>query len=315
MKHQSFAGIHTLISIFALLLTSVACTQAQPQPYNVAILLYEGVELLDFAGPGEVFGASSGFKVYTVTADGNPILSQRFVTVNPQYSIATAPPADILVFPGGGSAGPSKNPVVINWVKTRVENGATVMSVCTGAEILAKAGLLENLNVTTFHGFIPGLQSMLPNSKVLRDMRYVDNGNIITTAGVSAGIDGALHLLGRIKGLDVAKATAFYMEYDNWKSEQGKIDYQNPYIKELQAAVNQPEKSITYLKDIPKGKLPFEGEFKNLAASVKENGNLKGAARILELAKAAYPHSLSCRMNWPNYTKNWENQHHWMRAG
>lgn len=294
--------LSTPITFRALLLSLIATfshlgyAQAQKETYNVAIFLYEGAELLDFSGPGEVFGSSRGFKVYTVSADGNPILSQRFVTIHPQYAIANVPPTDILIFPGGNSAPSSNNPEVIAWIKRSAAGGSMIMSVCTGAEILAKAGLLENMNVTTYHGFIGGLQQMLPNSKVLRDTRYVDNGNVITTAGVSAGIDGALHLLSRIKGLDVAKGTATYMEYDKWKPEEGKIDYQNPYIAELLTASSQPEKNMkASLKNIPKDKMPYEGEFKNAAFALSAKGNDKEAARIMEQAVEVYPNAGSLR--------------------
>lgn len=268
-------------------------TAQQTDKYNVAIFLYEGAELLDFAGPGEVFGATSGFNVYTVSVDGKPILSQRFVTINPQYSIVTAPKADVLVFPGGNSTPSSKNEAVLTWIKSNAAAGAQLLSVCTGAEILARAGLLENMNVTTYYGFIPGLQAMLPNSTVLKETRYVDNGKIVTTAGVSAGIDGALHLLSRIKGLDVAKATAQYMEYDKWKAEEGRIDYHNPHIEKIKASLNSPEKEITASLNMDPGSIPYEGELKNLAFSFRDNVELKKAIKVLEFAKKFYPGSVS----------------------
>lgn len=262
-------------------------------PTNVAIFLYEGVELLDFAGPGEVFSAS-GFKVYTMSVDGKELVSQRFVTIKPQYSIDNAPAPDIIVFPGGDTAPTANNAQVIEWVKKRRSAGTFLMSVCTGASVLAKADQLNGLNVTTFHGFIPGLQAMLPTSKVLEHTRFVDNGTIITTAGVSAGIDGALHLVSRIKGIDEAKATAYYMEYDKWNPADGRVDRKNDLIERLRAELNKPEKEVkTFLANISASKeqLPYEGELRNLAFELRDNGSYQQAAYVLEAAIKLYPTS------------------------
>ena len=263
----------------------------QKSPKNVAIFLYENVELLDFAGPGEVFSAS-GFNVYTVSVDGKEIRSQGFVTVKPQYSVANAPAPDVIVFPGGGTTASANDSRVIDWVKSRVALGSTAMSVCTGAEILARAGLLEGYNVTTFHHFIDGLQEMLPNSKVLKDTRFVDNGNIITTAGVSAGIDGALHLVSRIKGLDVAKSTAFYMEYDKWRPEDGRVDYKNDMLEKLkQTPVLDKENKVVESSAGLKTVLPFEGEVKNLAVELVNKEDYRSAEAVLQSGIKWYPES------------------------
>src|SRR6187402_188346 len=140
-------------SVVMLVLNLQLAMAGNKEPRNVAVFLYEGVELLDFAGPGEVFSAS-GFKVYTVSLDGKELLSQGFLTIQPQYSIDNAPFPDILVFPGGNSGPSSNDPKVINWIKKAHEAGSVNMSVCTGAFILANAGLLEGKNVTTFYGAI-----------------------------------------------------------------------------------------------------------------------------------------------------------------
>jgi transcriptional regulator GlxA family with amidase domain len=219
-----FTRLAAMIAMGFVLSGFSYCANAQDEkPKKVAIFLYPGVEVLDFAGPSEVF-AASGFDTYTVSADGKDVLSQGFITVRPQYSLENAPVPDIVVFPGGGAGAPSKNPVLLEWVRKLHERGSILMSVCTGAQILAKAGLLDNKNVTTWHGFIPDLQTMLPNSVVLANTRYVDNGNIITTAGVSAGIDGALYLVSRLNGMEAAKKTAYYMEYVNWDPAAGRVD-------------------------------------------------------------------------------------------
>ena len=216
---------------FVLLLTAttfVSKAQTDSTPKKVAIFLYEGAETLDFAGPAEVF-ASSGFDTYTMSVDGKEILSKGFITIKPQYSLENAPIPDIVVFPGGGATAPANNPRVIAWVKKLYDRGSILMSVCTGAQILARAGYLDNKNITTWHGYIKDLQKLVPTAVVLDNTRYIDNGNIITTAGVSAGIDGALYLVSRLNGLEAAKQTAYYMEYEKWDPKAGRVDVKPTY--------------------------------------------------------------------------------------
>jgi putative intracellular protease/amidase len=288
---------HQTLSWFLLmgtmLLLMVRAEAQQKERYSVAIFLYDGVELLDFAGPGEVFSAA-GFRVYTMSVDGKEILSQGFVTVKPQYSVENAPKPDIVVFPGGGAGAPSKDPRVIDWLKSNVSTGTMAMSVCTGAQILAEAGLLEGYNVTTFHNFIDGLQAMLPNSKVLRDTRFVDNGIVVTTAGVSAGIDGALHLVSRIKGLEAAKATAFYMEYDKWKPEEGRIDYKNETLEKMKVGASLDKENKSPKESIGTSSVPFEGEIINLASSMTAKDDYNAALKVLEMGIKWYPNSSVC---------------------
>lgn len=215
----------------------VAGAFAQPAaeargPMNVAIFIYEGVELLDFGGPGEVFASArigagedtgAAFNVYTVAASLDPIVSQRFVTVVPQYTIDSCPRPDIVVFPGGSTRASVENPKVIAWARAAAKDSALMMSVCTGAFILARAGLLDGLEATTWHGRIEDLRKAAPQTRVHTGTRFVDNGQIITTAGVSAGIDGALHLVSRLHGPDAAHGVARYMEYDRWQPDEGLV--------------------------------------------------------------------------------------------
>lgn len=187
---------------------------------TVAFYLQNGVEVLDFAGPMEVFSYAQ-FKVFTVSKTKAPIISQGILKIIPDYSIEDAPKADIVAFFGGNSGNASNDAQVIVWVKKQTPD--YYFSVCTGAFILGKAGLLNNLTITTFHESIDKLQKAVPTAKVLPNTRYVDNGKIITTAGISAGIDGALHLVAKLKGDQVAKEVAYYMEYDKWVPNQGLI--------------------------------------------------------------------------------------------
>jgi transcriptional regulator GlxA family with amidase domain len=191
------------------------------RPVKVLFYLQDGVEVLDFAGPLEVF-SYAGFDVSIVSKTKDPIVSQGILRIIPDYSITDAPPADILAFFGGNSGNASNDTAVINWLKT-AHTPEYFFSVCTGAFILGKAGLLDNMTVTTFHESIDRLKIAVPKAKVLSNVRYVDNGKVITTAGISAGIDGALHLVEKIRGKEVAAQTAKYMEYDKWVPDQGLV--------------------------------------------------------------------------------------------
>lgn len=189
---------------------------------TVAFYLQDGVEVLDFAGPMEVF-SYAGFEVFTVSRTKDPITSQGILTILPDYSIEEAPEADIMAFFGGNSGLPANDADVIDWVKSRADNADYLFSVCTGAFILGQAGQLDGLTVTTFHQSIDNLREAFPQADVRSDVRFVDNGRIITTAGISAGIDGALHLVARLKGEKAAEQAARYMEYDKWVPEDGLI--------------------------------------------------------------------------------------------
>lgn len=188
---------------------------------KVLFYLQDGVEVLDFAGPLEVF-SYAGFDIAIVSKNKNTILSQGILKITPDYSIADAPAADILAFFGGNAGIAANDPEVINWIQKQ-SPPEYYFSVCTGAFILGKSGLLDHLTVTTFHESIESLRQEFPKANVLANTRFVDNGHIITTAGISAGIDGALHLVEKIRGAEAAKSIALYMEYDKWIPGQGLV--------------------------------------------------------------------------------------------
>lgn len=182
----------------------------------VAILLYEGVELLDFAGPGEVFAAAArgqNLEVYTVAASAEPVESQGFVTVTPNHTLASSPRPDILVVPGGGVRHLLGDEAAMQWIRKVAEDAEVVLSVCNGAIVLGKAGLLDGKGATTHRGSLDDLRRTAPAARVYDDRRFVDNGRIVTAAGVSAGIDAALHIVSRLFGAPHAQRVATYMEY------------------------------------------------------------------------------------------------------
>ncbi len=182
---------------------------------KVAILIFDGVQIIDFTGPYEMFSAAN-FQVYTVGKTREPITTAGGMTVIPKYTFDDAPPPDVLVVPGGGVRGAQDDARTLKWITDETDRVQHTMSVCNGAFILASAGLLDGLSATTTNGNIPRLKNQFPKINVVNDQRYVDNGKIITTAGLSAGIDGALHVVERLMGQGYAEQVALIEEYE-WK--------------------------------------------------------------------------------------------------
>jgi len=192
---------------------------------NVAILIFDEVEVLDFAGPFEVFSVTgrrkqqTPFEVYAVAERPGPVLARNQLSVSPRYTLVDCPPPDILVVPGGrGTRREMNNAGLIEWIKTTAARAEFVLSICTGALLLAKAGLLDSLKATTHHGALDLLREVAPNTTIFDNQRVIDNGKIIVSAGVSAGIDAAFHVIARLLGEEEAMETARYMEYD-WRRE------------------------------------------------------------------------------------------------
>ncbi len=199
--------------------------QAAYRPRNLAIFIFDGVQIIDYTGPFEVLGqAHDGehrlFNVYTVAQRAEPVTTNMGMTVVPKYTFENMPKADVLVLPGGGVRPHMDDPKVVKWVQDTSAGAEYVMSVCNGAFYLGRAGLLDGLTATTFYGLIDDLRTLAPKAKVVTDQRFVDNGKIITTAGLSSGIDGALHLVERIAGRGRAQEVALNLEY-NWQPDSG----------------------------------------------------------------------------------------------
>ncbi|KMP36389.1 DJ-1/PfpI family protein [Bacillus albus] len=189
--------------------------------WSVGIFLFNDVEVLDFAGPFEVFSvtevdAEKPFKVYTVSQDGEMITARNGLKVKPDYSIENLPPVDILIIPGGKGVRENevKNDIIINWVRQQMKEVKLMTSVCTGTLLLAKAGLLEGLQVTTHWASIQTLKKDFPNVEVMENVKFVDEGHIITSAGISAGINMSFHIVKNLLGVEIAEDTAKGMEYD-----------------------------------------------------------------------------------------------------
>ena len=201
---------------------------------TVSILLFDRVEIIDFAGPWEVFGGA-GYKVFSVAEKTDPVNAVYGQRVVADYTFENSPRADVLLVPGGGVGGAVNNPKLVKWVQDNAKDSAYVMSVCTGAFILAKAGLLDGLTATTVRGGIDKLATAGKNIKTVYDKRYVDNGKVITTAGLSSGIDGAFYLVSKMLGLGVAQQTALGIEY-KWDPESkfARAAYADRYLPNFQ---------------------------------------------------------------------------------
>ncbi|WP_408010057.1 DJ-1/PfpI family protein [Pseudalkalibacillus sp. A8] len=190
--------------------------------WRVGIFLFDDVEVLDFAGPFEVFSVTTlrngdkPFVVNTISEKGNLICTRNGLKVQPDFSFDNMPPFDILIIPGGLGAREREihNDHVINWIKNEKENVQLMTSVCTGALLLAKAGLLKDKKATTHWASLERLKKEFPEVDVQHGVKFVDEGNIITSGGISAGINMSFHIVERLLCTEAAKETAKRMEYD-----------------------------------------------------------------------------------------------------
>lgn len=187
---------------------------------RVGILVFDDVEVLDFAGPFEVFAVAAElagqrhFRTVLVAKDEGVVTAVNGLKVLPNETFADGHAYDLLVVPGGfGTRALVHDAAVMAWVKAQSASAEIVMSVCSGALVLATVGLLEQRRATTHHEVLHELAAIAPNTTVVRDQRYVDEGAVITCGGISAGIDGSLHLVRRLLGDAAAEKTAAYMEY------------------------------------------------------------------------------------------------------
>ena len=186
---------------------------------TIGILLFDDVEELDFAGPWEVFSATTQHlfpddRVVTIAQESRPIRCAKGLRVLPDVDFATAPPLDVVLVPGGqGTRREVSNPTLIGWLREVGQRCQWITSVCTGALLLHEAGFAKGRRVTTHWAFVETLRQR-GDVTVLENRRYVRDGNLVTAAGVSAGIDMALWLVGQIYGIDVARKVQRGIEYD-----------------------------------------------------------------------------------------------------
>jgi len=200
---------------------------------NLAIYIFDDVEVLDFAGPFEVFsvcglrtGTEKPFNVYTV-AQQELVTARNQLKIIPHYLMDNCPTPDILLLPGGGGIHPEGTPFgsrremnnasLLDWIREKNKTAEMLLSVCTGSLLLGKAGLLDGLSATTHWKAMETMRAAAPNTTILPEERWVDNGRIILSAGISTGLDMSLYVISRLLGKEAADETAKYMQYEYWK--------------------------------------------------------------------------------------------------
>jgi transcriptional regulator GlxA family with amidase domain len=188
---------------------------------QIGIALFDGAEELDWAGPWEVLAAWSQqwpddeVEVFTLARAHELVTCAKGLKVIPDHSWASAPPLDVLVYPGGrGTRRELRDEAVLAWLRDAQRRGTLMTSVCTGALVYAAAGLLRGRPATTYWDQLALLQEIEPTVAVRPDDRFVDSGEVITAAGVSAGIDMALHLVSRLHSVERAREVRRYIQYD-----------------------------------------------------------------------------------------------------
>ncbi|KHT64699.1 glutamine amidotransferase [Photobacterium gaetbulicola] len=189
---------------------------------NIGIYIYHQAEVLDFSGPFEVFSTAKrlgaeGLNVFLVAENTAPILARGGFKVLPDYSIQNHPKIDLLVVAGGVHTDEMSKPDILDWLASVAHSAQHVASVCTGAFLLAQAGLIKGLMVTTHWEDIADLTNQFPDLKVISDKRWVTSEKFTTSGGISAGIDMSLHLVSEYYGFQFATAVARQMEY-NWQT-------------------------------------------------------------------------------------------------
>ncbi|HWC17730.1 MAG TPA: DJ-1/PfpI family protein, partial [Terriglobales bacterium] len=200
----------------------------------VAFLISDGAVIIDFCGPWEVFQDVSlpnrgmqhmhdAFKLFTVAEATKPIRASAGMKILPDYTFEDAPPPKVIVIPAQGHVSDAG----FEWLRKSSKTADVTMSVCTGAFVLAEAGLLAGKTATTHHSAYKGLAMEFPSVQVKRGARFVESGNIATAGGLSSGIDLALRVVERYYGRDVATATAYQMEYqgEGWKNPNSNQAY------------------------------------------------------------------------------------------
>ena len=226
MKNLIFASLVLAASATATFAQTAKPAMTMPakteKTRNVAILVYDGIDPLDLSGATDVFNIANfvtggGYKTYTVGLTHDMVhLTDATFGITPKFSLADAPKPDIIIVPGAAaqrSSAVGKDPRVATWLHSNHATGQTVMSVCTGAFVVAGSGLFDGKNATTHQMFLNQFASQFPAVKTFGGVRYINDGNISSTAGVSSGIDGSLHLVEKFSGKAVADRVASVLQY------------------------------------------------------------------------------------------------------
>lgn len=264
-----------------LALVSVSIAKAQiKEPKKVLFFVYDGIEIMDFTGPMEVL-AAAGYKIYTV-GDKDTIISRGILKIIPDYNFTKSkeyPKPDIVAVFGGSAHMQWENEKYQKFLKEITKHSEINFSVCDGAFWFGGIGLLDNKSSTTYHWLISELQKQFPKTKTYENVKYIDNGNLITSAGVSAGIDAAFYLVSKLKGNAFAQEVADKIEYDHWKPGTGKII-------ESEITVNAKNNGyIVLVNDVTK---LFKGEIINLSEWYLDSGKMDDAKSCIDYVMKNY---------------------------
>jgi transcriptional regulator GlxA family with amidase domain len=244
--------------ILLIVLFSSTITKAQiSEPKNILFFVYDGIEILDFTGPMEVL-AAAGFRIYTV-GDKDTIVSRGILKIIPDYNFTKTkdyPKPDIVAVFGGSAHMQWQNKTYQEFLKEITNQSEINFSVCDGAFWFGGIGLLDDKSSTTYHWLVSELQKQFPRTKTFEKVKYVDNGNLITSAGVSAGIDAAFYLVSKLKGNAFTQQIAERIEYDHWKPGMGKI---------VESNVINNAKNMGFLSIQNEVQELYKGELLNLA--------------------------------------------------
>jgi transcriptional regulator GlxA family with amidase domain len=190
----------------------------QSSPKTVGVVLFEGFELLDVFGPCEAYGISDlggAFRIAMVADKAGPIASAQGPQAVAEFAFDNCPRLDLILVPGGiGTRREVENAALISWLRARADQAELVTSVCTGAALLARAGLLDGRRATTNKRTFAWVQSQGPKVDWIRQARWVEDGKFATSSGVSAGIDMALAIIARLVSAEIAEQAAIAMEYE-----------------------------------------------------------------------------------------------------
>ncbi|GGW93385.1 DJ-1/PfpI family protein [Alteromonas halophila] len=300
---QRYGLFTTLISLIALVFTSTIAFAETPRekPFTVAILLFDDVQIIDFAAPYEVFGQAD-FDVFTVSQDGKTVTTAMGLSVNPAHAFTTMPEADAILVPGGDVHDAMHNETILTWLKAQQQQVDHILSVCTGSHIVAESGLLDSLAATTFHNALEGFAADYPDITVKADKRFVDNGQIITSAGLSSGIDASLHLVSKIRGINKARSVALHIEYD-W-------DPQGNFVRAAMADRHFPDNTYQWPEGILFNQLSSVGD-ESAWKTVYRARTDASAADLLAVYKAA----MSAHNDWQPAQAEAPNTLRWVGGG
>lgn len=179
---------------------------------NAGILIFDDVQTMDFAAPLEVFD-QAGFTVFTIARTTATVMTSSGQKLIPSYDLTNHPHLKILVIPAGRDFDQASDPDEVRWMKQTSEKVKHILTVCCGSIEYAKAGLLGNQAATTHHAYLDHLKRFAPDAEIVTGRKWVDSGKLITSGGLCSGIDAALHLVAKIKGIAIAEKIAKWMEY------------------------------------------------------------------------------------------------------